>query len=172
LADLYSKEPPIVHRDLKPANILVYHRNEYGIQVKLTDFGLSQEKRDLTTICGTLRYLAPEVYEEAATRRARHSKRGSYTPAVDIWSLGVVVFEYAFDLPSRGSADVHWSRSIVRRLRKSLKREPPYLKQFFPATMVIMEPASRFSAHDCYDRLHDDPADEILALASDADEVD
>lgn len=51
----------ITHRDLKPDNILVA-----GDVFKLSDFGLSKmitnEETFLKTFCGTLLYLAPEVY--------------------------------------------------------------------------------------------------------------
>jgi serine/threonine protein kinase len=88
LVDLHGREEPIVHRDIKPGNILIHSRDP--LHIKLTDFGLSRVSNDLTTFCGTPLYLAPEVYTKQ-----------SYTPVVDIWSLGVVVFD--FSLPSSES---------------------------------------------------------------------
>jgi serine/threonine protein kinase len=149
LVYLHGHEKPIVHRDIKPENILVQSRDAGNIHVKLADFGLTRESCDLTTICGTWRYLAPEVHEENDRRKAGHSKKKSYTPAVDIWSLGVVVFECAYDLPCGNAAGVLWCREIAERLRKDLKKKPDDLKQFLWATMVIMEPKSRGSAEDC-----------------------
>ena len=78
LTYLHELEHPVVHRDIKPGNILVHSRQP--LHVKLSDFGLSKEGNILQTFCGTHNYLAPEVYEN-----------GTYTSAVDIWSLGVVV---------------------------------------------------------------------------------
>ena len=55
---------------------------------KLTDFGLSKyAPEDLTalkTFCGTMNYVAPEIL--------RHKGKKEYTPQVDVWSLGVVLY--------------------------------------------------------------------------------
>ena len=55
---------------------------ERGLEVKLTDFGLSTVKEGrLTTRCGTPSYCAPELLSGAG-----------YGKAVDIWSLGVLTY--------------------------------------------------------------------------------
>lgn len=54
----------ITHRDIKPENILV--AAPYPWVFKLSDFGLAKVVKNdetfLKTFCGTLLYLAPEVY--------------------------------------------------------------------------------------------------------------
>mmetsp|Transcript_7291 Transcript_7291/g.11091 ORF Transcript_7291/g.11091 Transcript_7291/m.11091 type:complete len:329 (-) Transcript_7291:102-1088(-) len=73
----------IVHRDLKPEN-LIYADNTQSSQIKITDFGLAKlkNKQDkMETACGTPGYVAPEVL-----------KKQKYTEAVDIWSLGVILY--------------------------------------------------------------------------------
>ncbi|KAL1838303.1 hypothetical protein VTJ49DRAFT_2815 [Mycothermus thermophilus] len=95
----------ITHRDVKPDNILVHSLNP--LVVKLTDFGLSKmvdnEQTFLRTFCGTLLYCAPEVYSEYAeyddhgrrhprNRHRRPITGQRYGHAVDIWSLGGVLF--------------------------------------------------------------------------------
>jgi len=55
--------------------------------VQVTDFGMSKVidgNTMLRTFCGTPNYLAPEVLQTAGS--------GSYTKAVDCWSLGVILF--------------------------------------------------------------------------------
>ncbi|XP_010871542.1 SNF-related serine/threonine-protein kinase [Esox lucius] len=78
----YCHRLHVVHRDLKPENVVFFEKQ--GV-VKLTDFGFSnkfQPGENLATSCGSLAYSAPEIllgdeYD---------------APAVDIWSLGVILF--------------------------------------------------------------------------------
>lgn len=101
----YLHRKNITHRDVKPDNILIESLNPFV--VKLTDFGLSKmvdnEQTFLQTFCGTLLYCAPEVYGEYAEYdengvRSNRPRKKSRTPgqrydhAVDIWSLGGVLF--------------------------------------------------------------------------------
>lgn len=104
LAYLHNKN--ITHRDVKPDNILINSLSP--LEVKLTDFGLSKmvdtEQTFLRTFCGTLLYCAPEVYNEyaeyddkgirsrGAKAKARRAPGQRYNHAVDIWSLGGVIF--------------------------------------------------------------------------------
>ena len=101
----YLHENNITHRDVKPDNILIGSHQPFV--VKLTDFGLSKmvdnEQTFLRTFCGTLLYCAPEVYAEFAeyddlgrrnprNRQRKHTRTQRYDHAVDIWSLGGVLF--------------------------------------------------------------------------------
>ena len=75
----------IAHRDIKPENILLVDHH----QVKLCDFGWSVHYVDGTrqsTLCGTPEYVAPEILSKQA-----------YLPQyVDLWSVGVLAFEFYF----------------------------------------------------------------------------
>ncbi|KAK0425853.1 hypothetical protein QR680_009430 [Steinernema hermaphroditum] len=72
----------VVHRDLKPENVVFFEK--LGM-VKLTDFGFSNlfvPGEHLRTSCGSLAYSAPEIL-----------LGDSYdAPAVDVWSLGVILY--------------------------------------------------------------------------------
>jgi len=78
----------VCHRDLKPENILLT-RSDINSSVKIADFGMSKVYQDtdddpvalMVTRCGTPGYVAPEVVSK---------KR--YSEAVDMWSLGVVLY--------------------------------------------------------------------------------
>lgn len=78
-------------RDLKPENILLDSEGH----VMLTDFGLCKEGVAvggiMHTFCGTPEYLAPEVLQGQP-----------YSPAVDWWGLGTVLFEMICGLVSVG----------------------------------------------------------------------
>jgi len=77
----------IVHRDLKPDNIILINHEGNRNFVKLLDFGLARHPSltHLTgtgEILGTINYLPPEQIS-----------RQEYSPASDIYSLGVVFYE-------------------------------------------------------------------------------
>ncbi|KAF9436226.1 hypothetical protein BGZ76_004514 [Entomortierella beljakovae] len=78
----YLHDNGIVHRDLKPENILVMDKE--ALTVKISDFGMAKmigEHVFVNTICGTPSYVAPEIIRNAG-----------YGKAVDMWSLGVVLY--------------------------------------------------------------------------------
>ncbi|XP_062097021.1 serine/threonine-protein kinase ATG1t [Humulus lupulus] len=80
----------IVHRDLKPENILLSSTEGHPV-LKIADFGLSRCIRPgdyAETVCGSPLYMAPEVL---AFQR--------YNEKVDMWSLGVILFELLNGFP-------------------------------------------------------------------------
>ncbi|KZV98966.1 Pkinase-domain-containing protein [Exidia glandulosa HHB12029] len=84
-AVLYIHGCGIVHRDLKPENLLFRSPAE-DADIMIADFGLSRVMDDekfkqLTEICGTPGYMAPEIF-----RKSGHGK------PVDIWAMGVITY--------------------------------------------------------------------------------
>jgi serine/threonine protein kinase/Tol biopolymer transport system component len=77
----YAHQLGMIHCDIKPANIIT-HRNG---TVYLTDFGIARRSESATqplTGVGSPAYMAPEQFEEKEP-----------TPAIDIYSLGMVLYE-------------------------------------------------------------------------------
>jgi serine/threonine protein kinase len=72
----------LVHRDIKPENILLN-----GDKIKLCDFGWCCETNlnDRKSFCGTFEYMAPEIIKEIP-----------YGKPVDIWALGILLYELYF----------------------------------------------------------------------------
>jgi len=85
----YLHQQDILHRDLKSMNVLM-HQQGGAYRCKLTDFGLSKVKNEtkLTTTMGgkgTLAWMAPELFE----------RRAIYSPASDVYSYAIVLWELA-----------------------------------------------------------------------------
>ncbi|KIX91998.1 uncharacterized protein Z520_12269 [Fonsecaea multimorphosa CBS 102226] len=72
----YIRSMDIIHRDVKPANILYITDRSGQWQFQLGDFGCSDYAPQATTISGTPKFMAPEVF---------HGRPQSCKP--DIWSL-------------------------------------------------------------------------------------
>ncbi len=80
-----------IHADLKPANILHVGGDSAPFSIKVADFGLAQnwpERGLRVPLLQTLWYRAPETV-------LQHS----LTPAIDVWSVGCILFELFSGLP-------------------------------------------------------------------------
>nr|XP_015811162.2 SNF-related serine/threonine-protein kinase [Nothobranchius furzeri]XP_015811163.2 SNF-related serine/threonine-protein kinase [Nothobranchius furzeri] len=110
----YCHRLHVVHRDLKPENVVFFEKQ--GI-VKLTDFGFSnrfQPGTTLNTSCGSLAYSAPEIllgdeYD---------------APAVDIWSLGVILFMLVCGQPPFQEANDSETLTMIMDCRYTV---PPHV---------------------------------------------
>jgi serine/threonine-protein kinase Chk2 len=146
----YLHERNIVHRDIKPENILMVDKD---LHVKLADFGLAKiigEESFTTTLCGTPSYVAPEILADTKQRK--------YTKAVDIWSLGVVLYICLCGFPP--FSDELTSRDFPFTLSQQIKSgrfdyPSPYWDSVGdPAldlidSMLVVDPERRFTIDQC-----------------------
>lgn len=107
----------IIHRDIKPGNILLDHTG----RAYVTDFGIAKIMTAVTHLTvdgsrlGTPQYMCPE-----------RCKNRPITPASDLYSLGVVLFQaVAGRLP-------HEANSNVELVRKITGEAPPRLRFLVP----------------------------------------
>ena len=133
---LHNMDPPIIHRDIKPENVLL---NE-GIVAKLTDFGWSnyiQEDKERRTVCGTPIYLAPEIIKEQG-----HDER------VDIWCIGVLLFELITgNVPFQGR-DIETLKSNILHLKIAWPKEMNPDAKDLVSKILKIDPSQRISLED------------------------
>lgn len=113
----------ILHRDVTPANIIVSHD---GV-ARLIDLGIARstessvEKTQTGSVKGTLRYVAPELFEG-----------NPHTPSTDLWALGVCLFEAALGRPAVTGPEATVLAAVVRgqllTLRPSESVDPHLLE--------------------------------------------
>ena len=129
----YLHDRGIVHRDLKPANVF----SDEGL-VKVGDYGLSKfiscsRRSGQTESVGTVHYMAPEV------------ANGRYGKEIDIYALGVVLYELLTGrVPFEGE-------SVGEVLMKHLTAKPDVSALAEPYRSVIArslekDPANRFAS--------------------------
>ncbi len=145
----------ILHRDVKPANIMLFDYLDETDIVKVLDFGIAKRthaadgkpiSEDLTeagAVMGTPRYMSPEqiVGQEL-------------TPATDIYSLGLVIYEMLVGVPAASETE---KSAIVRR---HLGPEPIYLPRDVRVPTVLAQIVERMLAKEIGQRFQS--ADEVM----------
>lgn len=128
-------EREIVYRDLKPDNIVI---DEVG-HALLTDFGLSKEgvsaPLGTKSFCGSIAFLAPEILQ-----------RKSHNHTVDIYGLGVLVYDMLTGMPPFYHTD---RQTLFFKIRHDRLRVPSFVSQsavsFIQQTME-RDPKKRLGA--------------------------
>jgi serine/threonine protein kinase len=127
----YCHSKHVIHRDIKPENIMVGLNGE----LKIADFGWSVHTpaSRRTTLCGTLDYLPPEMIEGK-----------EHDATVDIWSLGVLLYEFLVGSPPFEEAR---QRETCRRIQSVDLRFPTGLN---PLARDLIK---KFLQHDPHNRI-------------------
>jgi serine/threonine-protein kinase len=144
-------EKGILHRDLKPENILFDERG----QPYVADFGVAKHlDREGNTstgaVPGTVHYMAPEQTSGNARRN---------TVAVDVWSLGVILYEL---LAGRRPFD---GPTLFEVLRNVTEEEPAPIERVRPDI-------GRDLSTVCMTCLHKDPGRRYISAEALADDLD
>jgi tetratricopeptide (TPR) repeat protein len=138
----------IVHRDLKPGNVVLVPART-GTRAVVTDFGLARLEAGhdpgaltLTTaggLVGTPAYLAPEQLEG-----------GEITTAVDVYALGIVLYEMATGtVPFLGNSVLATAVKRLKEAPASPRVHAPHLDTRWEAAILRClerDPAARFAS--------------------------
>ncbi|WP_160144382.1 serine/threonine-protein kinase [Parafrankia sp. Ea1.12] len=136
----------IVHRDLKPANILLAAASDGSRRAMVTDFSIARIIDGTTSITGTSigtpRYMAPELVEQ-----------GSVSPAVDVFSAGIMLYELLVGLTPFAHLPTH--AAIWAAAERSPGRPDGISDALWAmiADLVAADPARRPSARVAADSL-------------------
>ena len=130
----------VIHRDIKPENILVGLHGE----IKISDFGWSVHAPNnrRNTMCGTLDYLPPEMIKQN-----RGEDGNWYSEKVDLWSLGVLTYEFLVGEAPFEDSMVMTQRRIARcemTIPNFLSREARDLIQ----RLLVLDPEKRLSLEE------------------------
>lgn len=136
----YLHERGVVHRDIKPENLLLDNNDT----LKISDFGLSTVfrhrgiERKLSKSCGTVPYIAPEVFGGLE----------HYAEPADLWSCGITLVallagELPWDKPSKDNVEFQqWShQNFLISPWNKISNEPLALLK----KILRISPAKRYS---------------------------
>jgi tetratricopeptide (TPR) repeat protein len=142
----------LIHRDLKPSNIMVNDRQEPVV----IDFGLSRrlaggdpQVTPSGAVLGTPAYLAPERVTDG------HGEPG---PAVDVYSLGVVLYEML-------TGRVPFQGTLYDVLIKAVRQDPDPPSRHRPGLSPRLEAV-------CLKAMSKDPRDRYAGMAEFAEALE
>ncbi|CAB3258052.1 unnamed protein product [Arctia plantaginis] len=104
----FLREKGVVHMDLKPHNLLLHKGSDGKYMLKVADFGFAQHMtaEGPRSVRGSPLYMAPEMLF------------GEYDARVDLWSVGIIMYECLF-----GRAP--YSSNTFKELVDKIQRQAP-----------------------------------------------
>jgi len=125
----------ILFRDLKPDNVVI----DENWHCLLTDFGLSKElvpsAQTSDSFCGSMAFIAPEIL-----------MRQEHSTAVDIYGLGVILFNMLTGLPPYYNPD---RNALCENIKRAPLRVPFYVSKTgaeLVRALMEREPSKRLGA--------------------------
>ncbi|CAK1592783.1 unnamed protein product [Parnassius mnemosyne] len=108
----FLRERGVVHMDLKPHNLLLHKGSDGKYILKVADFGFAQHMSEeaVRSLRGSPLYMAPEML------------RGRYDARVDLWSVGVIMYECLFGRAPYSSATF---KELVDKIQRQAPIELP-----------------------------------------------
>lgn len=109
----------MIHRDLKPGNLILDKNNH----IYLIDYGISKiitnKKNIITSIKGTLNYLAPEVFN-VKNLTENEETVSIISHKVDVWGFGCLVsYIFSGEIPwekeLNGTNDIEFYKNLVNK---------------------------------------------------------
>ena len=142
----------IAHMDLKPQNLLIYSKTD--LTLKVGDFGFAQQllgKEGRDNLRGSPLYMAVEMFCS-----------DSYDASVDLWSVGVILFETLFGhAPFASQTFEELEMKILSKDPIQIPVEPPVspLCHDLLTRLLQRDPANRISfenffSHEFVDLAH------------------
>src|SRR5262245_4091561 len=137
----FAHRPGIVHRDIKPPNVVVAPDG----RLKVTDFGIARsgtsQMTETGSIIGTAQYLSPE-----------QAKGAPVTPASDIYSVGIVLYEMLTGtVPFTGDTPLEIAMkhlSTTPLPPSEQRREIPHELDSIVLRALAKDPADRYQSAD------------------------
>ncbi|MCR5790327.1 MAG: protein kinase, partial [Lachnospiraceae bacterium] len=141
LTDCHRKG--ILHRDIKPDNIF---KNEYGYL--LGDFGIAKYSEEsglmASTMAGSYPYAAPEQFRVIPTK----DRDGKYDERVDIYALGLSLYELANDNKIPFAASTYKRQEDIQKRLNGTSL--PAIPRISKALQNIILKACAFQPEDRY----------------------
>ena len=141
----YLHSQDMVHRDIKPENILI---NRNYSSVVLSDFGFAKKvSKNVTNICGTMSYIAPEVHQ--AYQKQDFENELDWKKC-DVFSLGVTFYTlYEFDFLFYNRKETQATTPDQKYIDKQIDliKCDDDLKDLLKK-MLVVDPEQRISMND------------------------
>jgi len=124
----YAHNVGIAHRDVKPENMVFVNKDPQYNHIKVIDWGLGFYfgDRKMKSSVGSLQYCAPEVLQADSWTAGWTSGSSGYSPACDLWSLGVCTYVILCGKPP------FWGR-LNQQLKMMKKEKFPMEDQLWQA---------------------------------------